>query len=106
MIAWHIGKQLTEHGAEQTGQGVDKASALADFHNAEPKRQHAGETEGYFEGGFGGVEGGIHNGGKHFQIAKAHELDGGDDKGYEEEGYPNIIQYHNIVCVYLLDGQK
>ena len=41
----HIRKEFAEDGTEQTGQHIHHAPLLANLHDAQPKREHARETE-------------------------------------------------------------
>ena len=53
----------------------------------------------------GETEGRVDDFGKHLGIAKEHQSEGSDDKGYQKESYPNIIEYHKMLLDWFR-GQK
>ena len=92
----NVGEEFGKDGAEQARKGTDHPTLLADFHHAEPKGKHASETEGDFKSGLRCLEGGVHDGRKHGDIAHKDELDEGDDEGHSKECNPDIIKYHEM----------
>ena len=90
------GEEAAEHGTEHAGHGVDYAALFANLHDAEPKRQHAREAERNLEGRARGVERGVDDGGEDLDVAEENEFDHGHEEGHEEEGYPDVIEYHRV----------
>ena len=95
MILGNVREELRKHRAEHPGQHIHHAGPLAYLHDAQPQGQHACKSQRRFEGRFGRVESRKDNLLKDCRIAHS-QLNNRKDKGYDEECYPNIIEYHNI----------
>ncbi len=77
MTGWFLGmsgKSLQKKRAEAACQNVDHSAFFPDFHDAHPKREHAGQAEGNLESRLGGTERGVHDGRKHAGIACEYQL--------------------------------
>ena len=101
----NIGKQLAEDGTKQFGEQGNDSSLFAYLHNTQPQGEYTRKAQRNLESGLRTTEGRVDNFGEHLSIAKEHQSEGSDDKGYQKESYPNIIEYHKMLLDWF-GGQK
>ena len=88
--------KVEENGAQYTGKKVDDTAFFANFHNAQPQGEHTGQSQGNLECRFRRTERAIDDFGEYFYVAQKDQTEQSDGKGYQEKGYPNIVEYHCV----------
>lgn len=89
-----VGEEPAEDGTEQPGEPLDDAALFANLHDAEPKRQHASQSQRNLEGGLRRTEGRLDDVGEYLGVAQKDEAKGSHGKGDEEKGNPDVVEYH------------
>ena len=100
MVLGNVREELAEERAEAACQYIDHSAPFPDFHDAHPKREHAGQAEGNLESRLGGTERGVHDGRKHAGIACEYQLPCRDEECDAEECHPNVIQNHRNLSLH------
>lgn len=100
MVLGNVREELAEEWAEAACQNVDHSAFFPDFHDAHPKREHAGQAEGNLESRLGGTERGVHDGRKHAGIACEYQLPCRDEECDAEECHPDVIQNHRNLSLH------
>ena len=97
----YLGKYLTEKRRGDTSQKLYDTAPLPYLHKAQPERQHARKPQRDFEACLGVGKHRLHNGVEAAAIARKESYRQRHNDGYEYESYPNIIQYHCLLRLYL-----
>ena len=103
MSLGNLREEFGEHRRKNPREEVDDSAFLADFHDAQPQREHTSKTERDFEGRLGIVERGVHHGGEYFHVAHENQFHQRDNKRDEEECNPDIIKYHTAKVLHFSD---
>ena len=106
MIFRDAGKQLAEDRRGDSGESLHDTASLADLHDAEPERQDAGQADGDLESGLGRVERGVDNIREDLCIAPDNQTAGGHHESDQEEGDPDVVQYHVFRMLACLSGKN
>lgn len=91
----HFGEEFAEEGGYGTGEQGYDAALLADPHDAQPEAHDAHQAQRHLEARFGAVEDARHESGDGRGIAQ-HKFDQGHGEADDEEGDPDIVEYHKV----------
>ena len=95
MIFGQVWEQFAEDGSGQPGERLYESAPFADFHDAEPQGEDAGQSDGDFKPRFGRGKRRVDDVCKHGRISAEDEFAQCHGKGNQEKGNPNVIQHHD-----------
>src|SRR5471030_321877 len=97
VVARHVGEDAREEGRDQPCQQVDGAGLLADIHDAQPQRHHAGQRQGdIHHAGARRVEGAVDDALEDFGVAQEQPLRQRGGEADQEKAGPDIVERHAL----------